>query len=1351
MTNLVYPAPGIVVGVGRFGLAVLEKLGEDWQQLKLSGAGPSCENLRLFWVHPEQDDEGCWREIELPELNTANYSEDGDWPSIVLDFVLLRTMGLIRYRHGIYQVASPRDCGPVRTADLEYPETKDKEDPEAEEAKKDREEDKRLVRRRFFDWLDLAPDPVEAAERLKKKAEREPVLHLFISPLLHRVRQGHSPWILMAAILRCSCLRAGRDPSPWRWVREQEAQGKIDQEAIQTVCEDRDRFLDRFAPAPLKPSPQPEVDEGEVEGRKTDVWKFEETEIVIPKIFRPQEGDPEPPIDTFHLLRENWQVSGWATDLETQKQQGFKPLQVSHFRLGLFDHCQHRESREPELTKAFEKRLKCTSRLLHRGLVRLWVDLKREQVEEQALATGERRHRLLDEALQQSLKILEKLVVDPLKDAPGKEKEGECLSDLLRCPVDLPDQPTQFLRNQCFDPDSRWLRDSALERRLVALGLGDPWRAAPRRRGLFQEVILEKQAEGGCAPGESDDRPRCTEIAKEPKSAGEGRGRFRKQLNQTVRELLDFSYLGRYRERLTRTPPRLTVFVVGDMSEPFTRIKMQQVLKDVHSELLRAFSSVFELNRDGFDRALSVMPILWMPHPADPFGGEEPLKTRLEEAVIIDAVHGIRRWVEAVLPGARRRISQIFINSRVTDNAVLSMDDSVNQTRDFLSFQLRNDLSRDDWLRRTAVGPGGDDYFASFACCEIEFPAERAREYLANRIARDCLRQLQVEAEWRGREAVKVPDPSSMEELVGEASSRLQQETEREAKGLTDAIWNALPQGESSRRCMPRKEILSHFSERFESRLWADITRLWRQLTQRRGHMDDFVDSLRHQISRQLHGALPDIRRQSDDEVYQASGQGIQAALSRLQERRWQAFKQLQEAEEERLQAEEACQQNQRPNRGRLSRARLAVTEAAKAKPDCGPQRFGLLAWGLLAPITAVLPARLLESELGWWALPLVIVLLIVLAGVSLWALTRHRYRQLQAAIETMASAVHRMVSGGSDSSLVAAGASLRSFLETRLRLTAALARRGFSLHVFEQAAVDEALGLRLRESVDIQLHKMMRRAESLKVRPGGASGNERDDLRDLFVRRAGERVEKLIDPDHLLEYYHTRVRPDDVPVQEFIEQVGGLQDWRRTACLSDSTAVMAWGQELFTTLVDKPITELDYFTEAVGEQLRRFVLRNYSNIGFGAKFLGYEGLDPDGIRLVADASLVADQALLHAYAWAVEQQEDHARRNREVSRAARTLETIAAKVRPNAAYMLSLVQGVRAHSVHNLKRFESFHDRPEGPDSDAIHYLTGYEEKAKEFYQWISAEDAAPRARQDENTTTASSGEIEDHGPDVD
>ena len=48
--SLIYPAPTIVVGVGRFGLATMERLAEDWQRLKLSSEDPSIKNLRMLHV-----------------------------------------------------------------------------------------------------------------------------------------------------------------------------------------------------------------------------------------------------------------------------------------------------------------------------------------------------------------------------------------------------------------------------------------------------------------------------------------------------------------------------------------------------------------------------------------------------------------------------------------------------------------------------------------------------------------------------------------------------------------------------------------------------------------------------------------------------------------------------------------------------------------------------------------------------------------------------------------------------------------------------------------------------------------------------------------------------------------------------------------------------------------------------------------------------------------------------------------------------------------------------------------------------------------------------------------------------
>lgn len=1352
--GLVYPAPSLVVGLGRFGLAVLERLGEDWQQLRLSGGDRSLENLRLLWLHGEDDKDISWRTPELKELAVAHFIDDGDLPSLVLDFVLLRTLGLIRYHHGVYQVAVPQDRGPIRESDFPLEREKAEEDGAADGAAGSREtheadheqeggaSDSQFRRRRFFEWWDLGPDPIEAADELRRQVERRGSLDLFVAPILHRVRQGHSPWVLLSCILRLERLEEGRDPSPWRWVRDaleasptasDRGSMAISREKIQKICRGhrlQDRLLWRLAPLPLRPNKN--FEKLSKAGKVLD-WAYEEDQIDLPDLFVPRGDDPEAPIDPFHLLGENWQNTGWATETSAQAVDRFKPLEVSHFRLGLFDHSSPRQVGAGTFREALQARLRALGRYCRKGLVRLYVDLNREQVEERSAWPQLLRRESLDEARLQSLTFLEKLLVSPVEGGEQRRDQAKACAGSLEFELEeLPSRSTRFLESLTLDPDARRLEESALERRLTSLGLSDPSKPRSSEVRLMRSVLYRRS---GAEVEDSDPgtpcRPETAEAPKaepqegrEPEAATPEREgpcgdpqpdampRFRKILNEEVRRLFDFGFLAAYRKRPTRSAPRLTVLVVGDMSEPFTRSKMTDALRDIHSELLRAFSSMFELHREGFDRALSVIPILWMAHPADPFGGEASEKTRLEEAVIIEAVHEVRRWVESVLPGARRRISQIFVNGRVTDNAVLRVADSVRQTRDFISFLVRNDLSQDDWLRRTAVGPGGDDYFASFACSEIEFPAERAKEYLANRMARDCLERLRADSEWRGREDVVLPQPESEEELIGEARSEIQRMTRAEAETLAGEVWNAVSKGKAVPRCIPRKEVDAAFDEAFEHRLWSKVQDLWARLTQRRGRMDDLVDRSRHLTSRKLRGALPEIRRHSDDDIQQVSAFGLPAALSRLEDRRRAGFEQLQDFESQRREMEGHCQRHDIPVRGLLTSARESVLRAAAAKPDCEPQRPGLVAWTLLTPVTAAFLATLMAPWLGLWSLPATAVVLVFGAWGALWKWTSSRHRRLTGAIRGLERTVRSLLAGSGEEPIEGQATSLRSFLEMRVLLTSTLARRGYALHVFEQTAVDEALGQRLRESLDVQEHHMIRRAERLGVRPAPPGSDERDDLRRLFVRRAGGRMEQLIDSAHLEEYYRHRVRPEELPVADFLETAGGVSDWRKHACLSDETTVMGYGREFFARIAAEPITQLDYFAEAVGRHLLEFVGRCYSNLGFGAKFIGYEGLDPDGVRLVADAALVADAPMLQAFARAEEKADRPGRPSTQMVRRSRTLDRIPCKVRPNAAYMLSLVQGVRAHSVHNLKRFESFHDREARPKEDGVpvHLLTGIE-----------------------------------------
>ena len=58
---------------------------------------------------------------------------------------------------------------------------------------------------------------------------------------------------------------------------------------------------------------------------------------------------------------------------------------------------------------------------------------------------------------------------------------------------------------------------------------------------------------------------------------------------------------------------------------------------------------------------------------------------------------------------------------------IASLDHSVWMHRAFRA---------DEWLRHVVVGPNGRDLTSTFNCVEVEFPAERIREYLADRLGR---------------------------------------------------------------------------------------------------------------------------------------------------------------------------------------------------------------------------------------------------------------------------------------------------------------------------------------------------------------------------------------------------------------------------------------------------------------------------------------------------------------------------------------------------------------------------------------------------------------------------------------
>ncbi|HVG06107.1 MAG TPA: hypothetical protein VNM67_00215 [Thermoanaerobaculia bacterium] len=1263
----IFPSPTLVLGLGRFGLATLERLADDWAGLRLSGgeSDPSLRNLRLVWVRPGAGSrEEEWRRPEAKAMALARAMGEGDLPSLTLDLVILRTLGLIRYRDGVYQVAVPRDAGVVETAG----------DGKLESASK------RVRRRRFFDWWSLSPDPIAAVERLQRLAERHNELDLFIAPIVNRVRQGHSPRVLLAVISRCYALAQGRDPSPWPWVKkadtgEEGEEREADRRILLSVEElrrHRNPELRDLAPEPLPGWARWEEMEERSAGEESGM------ELAIPAPFVALPEDPATPFDPLRFLEVDWETTGWASESDGAIR--FERVPATDFRFGLFDHDATRQT--GHIADLLRSRLRLLARHLDRGLLRLWVDLQRDRVEELDPSSQHRlRQEQLDSALRQSLELLGELLVSPLVSRASPL----CPIPAERAAGCLPAEPGPFLSSLFLDPTDGERREDALLERLAELGLASPEETRQEAVPLVRTVSL--------CPGDGDEVRSDRDDSRSP-----GLLELRRVLNEETRRVYDFSFLGQYRDRPTRRPPRMTVYVVGDMGEPFTRASFRQVLREVHAELLRAFSPIFEFYREGIDRCLTVTPILWMPHPADPYGGATPEENRCEEAAVIDAVHGIRRWVESVLPASRRRVSQIFVNGRVTDNAVLSLAEAVRQTRDFLSFQMRNEIGRDPWLSRTAAGPAGDDLFSSFSCLEIDFPAERSREYLANRLARSCLA-------WVRLGTARTPEEPSLEGFEPPKEAKLVEGGRTELALLTGEAAGQMEQEVLARATVERgtspRQLQAAFDGGMERRLVGRIVERWGELTRGRGRMDDLVDGLRRETSTRLPEAMALVQEHGDQLIQEQAGRGgLQAALAGFQLLRSATGGELQKREVERRRCEDLCRRHRIPEMGAVRSARAAVAAAAVRKPDLPPMKLGLLlaaflAWPLGAPLAQAIAYLAGADTWPGWILGRFGGLI---GGGALWGLAafllyRHLDRSVEAvreAIASLAREVRLLFHGRGEPPEKEDRASVRTFFESRLELTAALATRGYSLKVYERAVADEGMAHRLARSLEVQAHALNQNAEDLGVRP--AAG--RDDLRNLFATQAGESTDRLIGPDRLEELFRDRIGGEEgvgEVAPELIRESGGFGDWRRSACLADRERILRFCRSRFDSVVSTPVGEQALFAEEAGERLCRFVSRAYPNMGFGAKFVGYEGLDPDGISIPACASLVLAPGLAPIF--------ETARRREGAPPTTETLQVTEAQVRPNAAYMLSLVQGIRAHSVRNLRRFESFHDRVHMPD----------------------------------------------------
>jgi hypothetical protein len=1296
----VFPEPAVVVGIGRFGLAVLEKLGTSWSWLNDAGVDASIENLRLVHLRSEgPDDAPAWRNVDGMAVVRADLVKDGDTARSALNMAILRTLGFIRFHGGMYQVAVPRDAG----AAVLSPGSR------AEGEPSDGDEVAETRRARYFEWLALDEDPVIAADLLRRRSEREKDLDLFITPVLERVRNGHSPGTILACVRRAMALAHGRDPSPWGWSPRDKTDPTL-AELLLTPLEREDELrsnADWKLPGgmPADPAHGPEGAAGTLR---------------IPAPMVPGADDSTAPTDPRLVLSLPWQLTGWtmqergATDHDLMT---FTPLKLGWLRLGMYDGevVSHGQDPDARAVKLLPNRLKALADGVYRGLLTLFIDMRLARIQEYEVPVLEDQG-LADRelAIDQSLEILGEFLIRPLGRQPFDPSSSPYV------PPPLPETPSPRLVTLQKRSHRRADPVSTLDERLRALGALEDVEAHPFVK-LFDSIRIDSPEKGRAAPW-----------------TGAGMGAFRNSLRKAVDSLYSHDFQARTSGGVTRRVRRLAVYLVGDFDEPFVRTVYQNAMGAVHAELLRDFGPLFQLYREGFDRTLAVVPIVWISHSARAPEQETPLtaKDQLEQAqrkshAVLEALFNLRRRIEE-MPRGQRCVSQILINSRVNERSVLSHDDAARQTHDYVWLQLRAEMTSDPWLQSVAIGPSGRDFLGCFSCVQAAFPAERATEYLANRLARICLRQLVAEPR-AGKvdemlRAVADRDVLLRVEDIQHARQDGTASLEQRCGDAGDALASSIRQAASADAATDGRVVAERLGPPCKEQLREGIQRAWHTLTEPGGDMDRRVDDLRRIATQETGRSWRATRTVHDRLAAQLDGGRVVtelvAAFRRLAQ---QARERLRTAESDRRIAESACAAAI-PDPRSLEGPVDAVAEAAKVKPDRAPMVVGwvfavVLAPAVLAPVfTAV--ARWLELDLDRGVFEAILgpgapVLAVLLAALTvfLWLrwLMRSALKRLDEAAESCAQSVRDFLAGP--------GPSVLSFLDQRHALATANALRGAHAQLHAWTLLENELAKRIERSVLVQQRGLQRRVEELGVQPAPAMPGEppTDDVSHLFEGAGGAHC-SLLQPADVLAYYHAKTGDDEDPapwLADFVARGGGFRMWRTSAPLSEEDAVLSLGREAFRELREKPVFRFGSLGHRVADNLDRFVRSHYQPLGFGTVFTGYEGLDTDGVRVLANGVLLVPQD-------GGEPQEIEARTHAWIPEHA-TLTVRSSAIPPNSVYLLSVAQGITAVSARNLLRYDSYHDRSAFPGSsflnaEKLHMMTRHQQLVTDVHEAFSS-----------------------------
>lgn len=1392
-----YPEPAIVIGVGRVGLAVLNRLGEDWRATRDLRHDESLRNLRMLhitsaqfgeeavWRHPldiaalrrpaDPDCRAEWQKHEQPLRQIVRCMGEGDLPDGALDFAILRACGFVRFRDGQYEVARPIELG---VHDLL-----------ADEAaaafaratqKPHLEGDVLPVRVRTVRWLPLAADPLVSLENLSVRRQQDVVLDRCLGRTVYRVRAGHSPRILTAVLSRMMAWLEARDPSPWAWIAPL-AEGEAKPGTVLRVALERTEggriLAGRIDAAGLSDLNRDNGSSAAAAARARGETPAEAEGFDLPALFVPHPGDMATPWTWMHdalLVADHFDCFDGTETAAGRGAARAHVLPVLDCEHGFFDEdaagwyataCTasgEAGTDEPPSHRLpivhFQHRLFELGELCRQGLVRMWDRLSKQQTRkanETAVSSG--RSESLQRALVQSLELLGDTVIrHVLACRADNVVPLEPIED--RTLQALPCRADEKLRERTYwqDPgDVVATQTSALRERLLTLG--QPVQKEPARRvNLLSEVLLRPEDVAGdlMLVADADDAA-SDGIDDEPV----GQAALRQRLVEIAENLYDLEHLRKWRHVASRRSPRLAVFVVGDLAEPFVRAALPTTLRMAHAILMRALGPVFVQHRSGLDRALHIVPLVSFPNPASPGQALGLQPSRELEALIVETLQIVRRKLE-VAPIGATNVAHVMLQSRVTENAVHGIERTIETFRDFVTLFSRNDLSAETDKARMGMQSklsqfflrrGRKDVFATCTLSVAELPENQLRWYFGNRMARKFMELLASdggqrsdirETEGKHFEAATAAK-GARDRLTAAASSAISEvvkHAETSADQLRTQIATPVSVDTDGEALARENETTREASER------QMVQTAWGQLTDQGATVDAAFSRMRADASSSAQRDAAENRAAVDKDITDTllARRGIAAVNGKLRKLLDEANRGTRDQAEVALRARRACKAHGVPNAEVLDSTRGAIIEAARAKPDVVPIR--VLSWVWLG-VLGVIGAPLLHSIAKWGHLdeapnglemvlgPLAMAPAALFLALPLLALLlrhlRKRTEALQCAVQTHGDAAAALFAAES-------GQSARQFLVKRVEAAREAAWFGYLSVARAGAASDFREVGRLQRSVDATRNALQRQCERRgvrQVRPATElrfaqedtsrflSGDHADvrqwllegsDVADIYVAQFNTAEQERNRVDNVAQRIivasagtqaESRWSDFGRPVvgrdlwASRIVRTGDVSTWRKEAWLADVDALVEAFSRNFDLL---QVADSQLHHKLVERNLERFLMSVYSNIGFAAQFRGFEGLDSDDLTVTADARIVLAEGLVGGEVLGKLRSSGQ----KTASGTSRPrFELAELPLLSPACWLVSFAHDIQIDSLQNLRRFEHHFERARPPEDRLFPY----------------------------------------------